>query len=80
MPNKQGKLHKIREFLQEYDGNDSIFAPPAVETERQKKLRQDFHTVVTMVFNDDFTPNMSVSEIRKRMKALWDKNKPKEWS
>ena len=79
MPNQQGKLKKIQEFLQEYEDNDAIFSAPAVETDRQKKLRQDFHTVVTMLFNEEFSPNMSISEIKKRMKAIWEKHKPTEW-
>ena len=43
MPTQQGKLKKIQEFLEEYENNDAIFAAPAVETDRQKKIRQDQH-------------------------------------
>ncbi len=73
------KLDKLKEFLSEYVDNDNIFAAPAVETDRQKKLRQDFHTVVSILFNEELSSHMSVSEIKRRMKGIWKKTKPADW-
>ena len=77
----QEKLEKIKHVLGKYAGNDGIFGPPAEETARQRQFREDLHTVVAMLFEDDseLHAGMSVAEIKARMQTIWEKTKPETW-
>lgn len=77
----QEKLKRLEDVLGEYAGNDAVFAPPAVETDKQKQFREDLHIVVSIVFKEDLTlpSDLSVSQMKARIRKIWEQTKPEEW-
>jgi hypothetical protein len=77
----QEKLNKIKEILQNYQGQEAIFAKPTRETKQQQALREDLRTIVSLVFADDLaiSADLSVAELKKRIQTIWQETKPKDW-
>ena len=77
----QEKLNKIKDILQGYADNEAVFAQPTSETAQQRQFREDLHTIVSMVFQEErkLSAEMSAAEIKAQMQAAWKQTKPKEW-
>ena len=77
----QEKLKKIEDILREYAGDNTAFNQPEMETEQQKKFREDLHTIVSLLFKKEFDvqPGMTVAQIKERMQAIWKETKPDTW-
>ena len=74
------KLKKIEDLLHGYQEDETVFAPPAEETEQQKRFREDLHAVVAIVFKEDSnSSDVSVAEIKARLERLWQETKPEGW-
>jgi hypothetical protein len=77
----QEKFNKIKEILQNYQGQEAIFAKPARETKQQQAFREDLQTIFSLVFEEDLVvpADLSVAELKKRIQTIWQKTKPKDW-
>jgi len=77
----QEKLNKIKEILQNYQGQEAIFGKPARETKQQQAFREDLQTISSLVFEKDLgiPADLSVTELKKRIQTIWQETKPKDW-
>jgi hypothetical protein len=77
----QEKLNKIKEILQNYQGQEAIFGKPTRETKQQQAFRKDLQTIFSLVFEKDSTipADLSVTELKKRIQGIWQETKPKDW-
>ncbi len=77
----QEKLKKMESILQDYVGHEGIFAAPAVETDKQKQFRETLHMVVSILFKEDLTlpSDLSVKQMKKRIRKIWKETKPEGW-
>jgi hypothetical protein len=78
----QEKLNKIKEILQNYQGQETIFGKPARETKQQQAFREDLQTISSLVFDESLgiPADLSVAELKKRIQTIWQETKPKDWS
>jgi hypothetical protein len=77
----QEKLNKIKEILQNYQGQEAVFTKPARETKQQQAFREDLQTIASLVFEKDsaIPADLSVAELKKRIQTIWQDTKPKDW-
>lgn len=76
---KQEQLKKIEEIVHEYAQDQTLLTPPAQETARQKDIREDLQAIVSVLASDDVEPDMSVAQIKAKLRSLWEKAKPADW-
>ncbi len=77
----QEKLNKIKEILQNYQGQEAVFGKPARETKQQQAFREDLQTIVSILFKEDLIlpADLSVAELKKRIQTIWQETKPEGW-
>ena len=75
------KLEKIKEILHEYKDNESVFEQPVRETKQQKEFREDLRMVVSLLFKEDLDvpSNISITELKERVRQIWKDTKPDAW-
>ncbi len=75
----QEKFNKIEEIVQEYIQDNTLLIPSAGETAGQKNIREDMQAIVSVISREDVKSDMTVADIKAKLREIWEKAKPENW-